>query len=138
VRTAWLPFAVDGGAPPSSCYTTQNGTVLDLLTRLTWQQTLEPMDYTWSGAQQYCATLALNGGGWRLPTVQEMETLVDDRKVNQPTIDLGAFPGALGEPLWTSSLVAGAPTNAWIVHFGSGQANPSASTSTSYRARCVR
>ena len=43
---------------------------------LTWQN--PPFDgmKTWADAQQYCQDLALDGGGWHLPTIDELRTLV--------------------------------------------------------------
>ena len=43
---------------------------------LTWQVTPTGDVMTWSEAEAYCAGLALDGGGWHLPTIGELRTLI--------------------------------------------------------------
>ena len=43
---------------------------------LTWQNPPATETMDWETAQQYCASLTLDGGGWRLPTMGELRTLV--------------------------------------------------------------
>src|SRR4051812_1027133 len=55
-----------------------NGTVYDTATTLTWQQAANTTGMKWASAGPYCAGLtAPAGGGWRLPTVKELTTLLD-------------------------------------------------------------
>jgi hypothetical protein len=76
------------------------GTVLDNLTKLTWQQTAPTTggsdgngNYTWANAKAYCAALPLNGlTGWRLPTAKELASILD---LTTPSPPLG---GALRQP----------------------------------------
>lgn len=58
---------------------------------------------------------------WRLPTVTELQSLVDYGKPYPgPTIDTNWFPHTLGLFYWTSESVAGAPVHVWGVSFDSG------------------
>jgi len=109
------------------------GLVRDLLTSLTWQQTLDPSTYDWADAKTYCAGL---GAGWRLPGIAELETLVDDTKTD-PAIDLGAFPGTTSGSYWTSSPYAGGAGIAWTVDFFDGN-NDVYDVTLKNRLRCVR
>ncbi len=54
-----------------------DGTVTDLVTGLTWQQT-PPAKMTWLDAFDYADQLALGGyDDWRLPTIKELYSLID-------------------------------------------------------------
>jgi len=62
----------------------ENGVVTDTITQLEWQD-----DYTensgeiketmWQYAIDYCESLNLDGGGWRLPNINELASLINDR-----------------------------------------------------------
>jgi hypothetical protein len=47
-------------------------------------------------ALAHCAALSLAGGGFRLPSIAELLTLVDPTR-SQPAIDPIAFPGTAGD-----------------------------------------
>lgn len=127
-------------ASPSSkdapCYQLSNGTVLDTRTTLTWQQTIDPGSYAWTDAQSYCAGLALDGAGWRAPSVKELMTLVDLSRAD-PATDVTIFPDTTSEYFWSSSAVSGSTTAAWGVNFNKG-ASGTAPTDFQSRVRCVR
>ena len=80
------------------------------------------------------------GGGWRLPSLTELQTIVDDTKAS-PSIDSNAFPGTSDtDYYWTSTPVAGDPSSAFTVSFHDGEVghNPGNVTDgTKNRARCV-
>ena len=114
------------------------GAVLDTGTGLTWQQAVSPSTYAQSDAQSYCNGNVANlpGSGWRLPSMKELQTLVDDGLVN-PAIDPTAFPGTpFDAAYWTSTPVAWQSGYAWYVLFDIGQANHDAIGAT-YPVRCV-
>jgi hypothetical protein len=131
---------VRGSAEPSSQYVIQaGGTVFDDRTGLTWQQSVPSQTYAWSDAQSYCNGNAagLPGSGWRLPSMKELQTIVDDAQVN-PAIDPNAFPSTpFDVAYWTSTPEVGVPGYAWYVLFGAGLANHNL-TSVAYHVRCVR
>ena len=54
-----------------------NGTVLDSMSGLLWQQVDDGVARTWQSALDYCEQLALAGyTDWRLPDIKELESLV--------------------------------------------------------------
>ena len=135
ILTLALPALADA---PSGRYTfPTNGTVYDTRTKLTWQRMLDDVDYTQSAAVSYCTSLSLDGTGWRLPSVDELLTLIDPTKYS-PAIDQTAFPGAnTSFTFWSSTLGAGPAGRAWGVYFSNGASNRYDVT-TKTRARCVR
>jgi hypothetical protein len=133
-----LPVSSARADAPAGRYTIANGTVTDNATKLVWQQTAAPATQTFSGAKSYCAGLALDGGGWRMPTVKELMTLVDfSVAAPGPTIDTTAFPAAPADYFWTSSTLAANPSFGWSVYFYHGYTYYK-SVATTYRVRCVR
>jgi hypothetical protein len=131
VRTTESPARTAG-----PCHELKDGTVLDTRTMLTWQQTMAAGSYTWSDAQGYCAALALNGAGWRLPSVKELMTLVDLSRVD-PATDVATFPDTTSDYFWSSSSVAGSDGAAWGVSFNKGSSGAAPEDFPS-RVRCVR
>jgi len=123
-------------AAPLGRFTVASDTVLDAATGLTWQRAPSPTNLTWTDAVNYCQTLSLSGGGWRLPGTKELESIIDVRASN-PSIDGTAFPSTPSVVFWTSTLDSTDSALAWRVHFGDGNADTFFKTQ-SYRARCVR
>lgn len=122
-------------APPGR-YTIGSGTVYDTQTKLTWEQPISPSNFMWADAQTYCSGLTLDGDDWRLPSLRELQTLVDESR-SSPAIDETAFPNTSSTAFWSSSPLAGGSTNAWSVHFGIGDTGYSGVTEW-YLVRCVR
>lgn len=106
------------GAPPPLRYAIEGGTVLDTQTMLTWQQRSPTESYTWGDAAAYCEALSLNGSGWRVPTIGELQIIVFDS--SNPSIDEAAFPDTPSEYFWSSSLYATDPARAWTGFFANG------------------
>ncbi len=124
-------------AAPEGRYTFPSiGVVRDERTRLTWQQVTSAQTYTWEGAKAYCASLSLGGSGWRLPTVKELLTLVDDSRDVAPLIDTSAFPETRASTYWTGSVYVGALEAAWRVEFFNGATSGGPVTASSW-VRCV-
>jgi hypothetical protein len=128
---------------PSGRYTVSAGTVYDTKTKLTWQQVFPTTSYNWADAWSYCASSvvssALGGSGWRLPTVKELQTLVD---YSQPTtallMDSTAFSGTPTTAFWSATPVAGSSSSAWTVAFNYIAYTKSASLTQTLSVRCVR
>ena len=138
VVVAGLAIAVAGSAvAPIGRYTIDHGAVTDVKTKLTWQQATSSTTYTQADAASACATLSLNGGGWRLPTVKELVTLVDVSVASGPTIDSTAFPDTPSGPFWSSTSSAEAAGVAWAVYFSGGNAYSDEVSNSDY-VRCVR
>jgi Protein of unknown function (DUF1566) len=125
-------------AAPAGRYAVAHFTVYDTKTKLTWEQTPSTTKYVQADAKTHCATMVLNGNAnWRLPTMLELETLVDFAAQSSPAIDGNAFPNTPADWFWSSSAYTGASGWSWAVHFGDGSAMFQNATSSSYYARCV-
>jgi len=150
-KTMWLVFAAAlsisvswaghgrADSPPGR-YTIANGTVYDTKTLLTWQQINSDKTYTWAEAGQYCATLNLEGTGWRMPSVKELQTIVDDTRYVPPpdvapAVDACAFPYTPLASFWTSSPSAEITDYAWVVYFANGATQTDAMVFTSKYVR---
>ena len=59
---------------------------------------------------------------WRLPTVQELHSLVHAGR-HSPAIDAGFFPNTPNSWFWSSSPFAEVAGGAWSVYFGYGSVN---------------
>lgn len=137
VLTLAVSWAQHGRADaPPSRYTIANGIVTDTTTLLTWQQTISASSYNWSDAQSYCVGLNLNGTGWRVPSMKELQTIVDETRTT-PAIDPIAFPNTPVEFFWASSPLAGSPSTSWVVNFNNGYSN-GGDVTFMFRVRCVR
>jgi hypothetical protein len=109
------------------------GVVLDQATGLTWQQTLDPGSYTWDDAKTYCASL---GAGWRVPSLTEAQTIIDDAK-EFPAVDATAFPDTPSVSFWTSTAKADGSGASWYIDVFYG-ASDSDVAARLFRVRCVR
>jgi hypothetical protein len=145
IAVALLAVApVTRAAAPAGHYAIASGTVLDNKTGLTWQQAVPSGKYTWGSAsasgtaQYYCANLSLDGGGWRLPTMKELTTIVDYSVASPgPTIDANAFPSTPASFFWSSNPLVGASGFAWQVDFSYGETG-NGNVSAMGAVRCVR
>uniref|UniRef100_A0A6M3J6T1 Lcl C-terminal domain-containing protein n=1 Tax=viral metagenome TaxID=1070528 RepID=A0A6M3J6T1_9ZZZZ len=104
--------------------------VFDHDTGLEWEADASgPM--TWHKAMKYAEKL---GEGWRLPTIEELVTLVDYNRTDPAS----SFPEMPTYFFWSSSSVAGSASDAWYVHFSRhGHVNNYVKTDANY-VRCVR
>jgi len=95
-----------------------------------------------------CAGLQLDDGGFRVPNLKELHTLISDLQSESPWIDQDAFPdfpAAVSGHIhfWTSSLEAAASNSAWMLDFATGTAEATGVTATftlqsALHVRCVR
>ena len=82
----------------------------------------------------YCTHL---GDGWRLPSLTELQTIVDYTIASGATIDETYFPNTPSYQFWTSSPHAGGSGGAWFVSF-EGAYTMSSEAATPFNVRCVR
>lgn len=59
------------------------------------------------------------GPGWRLPTRQELESLLDLSR-HDPAIDTRKFPDTRSGAYWSNTPCAWSAAVMWVVYFGSG------------------
>jgi len=131
-------LVVWAGAPPGR-YTTSNGTVTDTKTKLIWQQGTAPSTMTWANAKSYCAGIGstLGSTGWRLPTIKELQTLVDVSVSSRPPIDPIYFPNTPQTNFWSSTPSTADTSAVWVLTFFDGNEGQ-APRSGAGQVRCVR
>jgi cysteine-rich repeat protein len=121
---------------PSNRYEATAGTVLDTETSLTWERAGASDPLSWPEAVGRCFSLDLDGGGWRLPRKNELQTLVDESRAN-PAIDPTAFPATSSDGFWSASSAVLSDASAWLTDFASG-VTLVAEKAELHRVRCVR
>ena len=70
---------------------------------------------------------------WRLPSIQELQTLVDTKLTNPAT----ELPGMLSAYYWSSTTNTNYTNYAWIVYFGNGYDDNNDKSNSRY-VRAVR
>ncbi len=118
----------------------RDGTVTSSCCGLVWQQVVSrDGPYNLEQGAAYCAELALAGGGWRLPTIAELSSLVVlGQTPGSPAIDRTAFPNTpVTGPYWSCSRFRGGERNAWNLFFYDGTASGNLVTGVRH-IRCVR
>ena len=112
------------------------GEVQDVETKLIWARASDAMAVSQSAANDYCKGLGLNAHAWRLPSINEMSTLVDDnpniQKVS-PAIDQCVFSDTPANQYYMSSSSIG--SSPWAINYLDGFTSHS---QTAGYARCVR
>jgi hypothetical protein len=122
--------------PPDPRFVYDADTVTDAAAELVWQRQ-QTAAMTWLDALNTCETLDLAGfDDWRLPTLKELQTLVDDRRL-QPSTDIVAFPGCPSEWFWSSTPIQFPPNEGWSTSFTDGYASIHAFDEL-HLVRCVR
>ena len=92
-----------------------DGSVMDLLTDLTWEKSINQTAVTWEDAILYCENLTLGGkSDWRLPNVKEIRSLSDENRV-QPSVDNATFKGVTITKYWSSTSLPNQTTKAWYL-----------------------
>ncbi|HGE6027957.1 TPA: DUF1566 domain-containing protein [Vibrio cholerae] len=150
-----------------------DGTVTDKKTGLVWMRCSqgqswdgktcngEAKGYKWHDATKLTHNFA-GSTAWRLPTVEELDSLVYCSKgrkpsarpngeyvrdtngeclgdnYQRPTINIRAFPNTLGDYYWSSSPHARSSSLAWYVYFGNGDVDDFSKYGYVYHVRLVR
>ena len=115
-----------GVAWPSSRFTMGTGAtaacVTDNLTGLMWVGAPSTTPDTWVNALTAADNLTLCGfSDWRLPNINELESLVNNEVGNQANLLNGqGFSNVQAGIYWSSSSVAGLALNAWVVDMSLG------------------
>jgi hypothetical protein len=121
----------------------KQGVVEDTFTGTQWTQRDNLADINWHDAKAHCSSLALDGGGWRLPSMQELSMLYSGAQGNKvPCANWQCTaPKAFyltGTAFWSGDPGKGS-SEAWYFDLDHGTRN---SAAVSYpgltRALCVR
>jgi hypothetical protein len=112
-----------------------DGTVSSSCCGLTWQKLADAPVMTWAEAGPYCAGLTTAGGGFRLPTLAELHSLV--KAGSAPALDTSAFPNTRSILFWSASESNDFRSEAWTVNFNTGFPY-SAKKVDKQAVRCVR
>ncbi|MCL2447353.1 MAG: DUF1566 domain-containing protein [Polyangiaceae bacterium] len=137
----YLVRCVRGGSPdmPANRYTfPSSGVVTDTKTGLSWAQSASDTEMTEPAAVMYCGSLSTAGGGWRLPSLGELQSIVDESR-SDPALDATAFPGAPStDYYWSQSGYAPFDGFGWMVSFLYGLTSVSNQGLQVGWVRCVR
>ena len=96
--------------------------VLDRETGLVWEKSPDTTPQTWDNAQYACMNKNVAGrGGWKLPSIQELRSLVDPTASN-PALPAGhPFSNVQSSGYWSATTTApGLASSAWTVIFQDG------------------
>jgi peptidoglycan hydrolase-like protein with peptidoglycan-binding domain len=127
---------VKGGGRDPVSPSLQSGSGSFRAGRLEWQLERAPRVMTWEEAKVYCANLAAEGGGWRLPSSEELESLYA-AKSSIPGMDsyFGAVSSLGMGRYWSASAIGAKYAKEF--DFGFGKSNDDA-VGYRYNVRCAR
>jgi len=115
--------------------------VLDKETGLVWEKSPQPMSAKWSVARRTCTEKKVGGQkGWRLPSLQELASLVDPSIAPPgPTLPPGhPFLAVQSAVYWSETRVDEDARGSWGVHFGLGGGATFINWAHSVQFWCVR
>jgi hypothetical protein len=123
----------------------KDGTVTDLRTKLIWLKcsigqknpnncTGNTSDFEWEDAVKECKNLTLGGKKWRLPTIEELETLVISD--SDSSEDTSTFPNSQSSYYWSSSNEVDKKNFSYYKDFSTNQTGYDNNTNLAY-VRCV-
>jgi hypothetical protein len=112
--------------------------VLDRETGLVWERVPSTSGFNWLDASIHCVQLKLGGRkGWRLPTIQDLASLIDQTQIN-PSLPSGHPFAVQSYDYWSASTFASNSTLAWVVGFGLGRVDVYDKSFVDDLAWCVR
>ncbi|MEA2013788.1 MAG: DUF1566 domain-containing protein [Thermodesulfobacteriota bacterium] len=126
-----------GGVAMAALVDNGDDTVTDTETGLMWQKETASGAYTWQQALAHAEGMTLGGhSDWRLPNLNELQTLVDYSR-NNPSINPLLEANTVSSYYWSSTTAASYTYRAWLVSFYGGGVHGSGK-SGSYYVRAVR
>jgi hypothetical protein len=117
--------------------------VFDKETGLVWEQSPSTSTFSWFDALFHCYQLEVGGRkGWRLPTIEELASLVDTSQAN-PSLPLGHpfsnVQSSLSSFYWSATTLAHFSSNAWVMGLSVGGVDNGAKSSIGvFFVWCVR
>jgi hypothetical protein len=115
--------------------------VRDNETGLVWEHSPSTSTFAWSNAQPHCNQLTVgNRKGWRLPTIQELASLIDPAvPFPGPTLPAGhPFSNVHSAGYWSATTRASDSSLAWAVGFFNGNVGTDGKSDVIVFAWCVR
>lgn len=113
--------------------------VTDSTTKLAWRRCAQGlrwdgkacsgklMTFKYSQAKDAAADAAkADSKPWRIPTKDELVTLVDKTAKKKPRIDVTVFPQTPAQPFWAMRPGSDDDLNAWLVNFANGKVHGNA------------
>jgi Protein of unknown function (DUF1566) len=136
-RFVVLPNWIDANFPSGGA------AVLDLETGLVWERSPSTEQSSWTDASFRCNKLSVgNRMGWRLPTVQDLASLVDPTVSVGPTLPAGhPFMNVQSAIYWTATPDLLRPDDGiWAVYFNAPLIHVDAISRTAFpmNSWCVR
>ena len=114
------------------------GVVSDATSGLQWQDETNATAATWLNAITYCEGLTLDNGGWRLPNINELTSIVDDRRVGPSISNVFLYTDSTDtDYYWTSTTNEDNVSTAWRVRFVAGD-HWYGDKNVTNKVRCVR
>jgi hypothetical protein len=97
-----------------------NSMVIDTETKLQWTDNNDSNSYsiTWNQAITYCNELSYYGGGWRVPNINELKSLIEDT-VSSPSLS-SKFIFVKPTSYWSSTIYSSQLQYRWGVDFNTG------------------
>jgi hypothetical protein len=139
-----LSFISPSSAWADSRYVIKGGEVYDSQTNLTWARC--SVGQKWKDEHCVGTVVYFNfaeaqkqaNGGWRVPTKDELLSLVDHQRKNFPTIDTTAFPDMDASHPWYWSGTPNGSSIAWYVDFTDGYSSGFIDEANKLAIRLVR
>lgn len=119
------PLAQAAHTPTADFTDNGDGTVTHITTGLTWKRCAEGMSWTGSDctgtatAYTWSQAMALSGG-WTLPTVEQLRTIINTARTTAPIINTTIFPSTPSTNFWSASTNPGDSSSASIIDFSCG------------------
>lgn len=129
-----------GAAWPEPRFERGRGELLDRLTGLRWlaPERLPELVLTWAGALDLAQGLDSGGGpAWRLPGVNELESLVDASRAN-PALPAELGQDVLAEGFWSATTSGYDPAWAYVLYVQKGAVGVGFKAGREFRAWPVR
>jgi hypothetical protein len=115
------------------------GVILDKETGLVWQKSLNTTERNWYDAQFYCSNLNLGWRkGWRVPTLQELASLLDTSRSNPMLPEGHPFSSVQLSEYWSATTDFQNADSAWVANFTAGNVYLNGKTSDLNYVWCVR
>ncbi len=111
-----------------------NGVVTDSRTKLQWQDDTLKVSL-WKNAMNYCENLDLDGGGWRLPNVIELTSIVDESRSSPAISQVFIYVKSY---YWTSTTYTGEANRRFTVIFNELGIQSPGNEDNNFFVRCVR